>query len=36
MAGESQLVVERMIPGLWSQATEWAANEHDLILLRPA
>jgi SAM-dependent methyltransferase len=36
MASASQLVVERMIPGLWSQATEWAANEHDLILLRPA
>ena len=27
-----ELVVE--IPGLWSDATEWAVNEHDLILLQ--
>ena len=36
MAGAARLTLERTIPGLWSEATEWAVNEHDLIVLRHA
>ena len=36
MAATSHLVIERVVPGLWSEPSEWAANEHDLLLLRPA
>ena len=34
LAKDASLELVLEIPGLWSDATEWAVNEHDLILLQ--
>ena len=35
LAGDAGLVVERVLPGLWSESPGFAVNEQDLIVLRP-
>lgn len=34
MAARASLTLVRVLPGLWSASTEWAVNEHDLVILR--